>query len=212
MTALNKFAGNYSDEEVLQWGIILGPLESLNGPYAEYLKLHHNLSGFTDFLASMAQLNINSYAMTGAREMLHDALYLALHNLISSASLPIKIADLSWNTLKGVAQSLPPIQDFKVDWRTDSEVERVIILFTDEPPQTYLNPEIEQGHLLQVIAKTTNTKIYIFSKEWHKDNGFITPGWGPLCNASGGKWYELTDDMLTVYNSLMEIIDENACE
>ena len=85
-------------------------------------------------------------------------------------------------------------------------------MFTDETPQTYLNPEIEQDILLQLIDKTSNTRIYIFSKLWHKDNGSYHPGWEPICTASGGKWYELTDDMLTVYNSLMEIIDENACE
>ena len=212
MTALNKFAGQYSDEEVLQWGIILGPLESLGGPYAEYLKLHHNLSGFSNFLAAMAQLNVNSYSMTGAREMLVDALYLALHNLVGSGALPIKMADLAWNTMKGVAQSNPTLLDFEVNWRTETDVERVIILFTDETPQTYLNPEIEQDILLQLIDKTSNTRIYIFSKLWHKDNGSYHPGWEPICTASGGKWYELTDDMLTVYNSLMEIIDENACE
>mgnify|MGYP003112362044 CR=1 FL=1 len=211
MTALNKFAGNYSDEEVLQWGIILGPLESFNGPYAEYLKLHHNLSGFTDFLASMAQLNVNAYGMSGAREMLMDALYLAMHNLVGSGALPIKIADLSWNIMKGVAESNPALLDFKVDWRTETDVERVIILFTDETPQTFLDPKIEQDILLQLISKTSNTKIYIFSKHWHKEDSTYHAGWEPLCTASGGKWFELTDDMLTVYNSLMEIIDENAC-
>ena len=73
-------------------------------------------------------------------------------------------------------------------------------------------PSIKQQTLLDLIAKTINTKIYIFSKEWHKDNGFVSEGWGPLTDASGGKWYELDDDMLVVYNSLMEIIDENACQ
>jgi len=214
MSALNKFAGHYSDEEVLQWGTIIGPLEPPGSLYGgkEYLKLHHNLSGFTDFLAGMAQLNLNSYVMNGAREMLHDALYLAMHNLLGSNALPILISDLKWDTIKGVTDSQPPTQNFKVNWRTDAEVERVIILFTDEVPQTYTIPKITQDILLQVISKITNTRIYVFSKEWHKDNGSTYSGWGPLCDASGGKWYELTSDMPTMYNNLMEIIDENACK
>ena len=36
--------------------------------------------------------------------------------------------------------------------------------------------------------------------------------WGPVADSSGGKWFELTSDMITMYNSLMEIIDENACK
>ena len=63
-----------------------------------------------------------------------------------------------------------------------------------------------------MISKITNTRIYVFSKKWHKDNGSTYPGWGPLCDASGGKWYELTSDMPTMYNNLMDIIDENACK
>jgi hypothetical protein len=212
MSALNKFAGYYSDEEVLQWGIAMGPLENGMGPYLEYLQLYHNLSGFTDFLAAMAQLNLNSFGMTGAREMLLDAIYLAMHNLVGSGALPIKMADLIWNTNKGVSQSEPPLLKFKVNWRTDSNVERVIILFTDEHPQSYLLPEINQQNLLDLISKTFNTKIYVFSKHWHKDNSNYKDGWEPLCTASGGKWYELSSDTLTVYNSLMEIIDENACK
>ena len=214
MSALNKFAGHYSDEEVLQWGMILGPIkpDGSLGTYKEYLKLHHNLSGFTDFLAGMSQLNLNSYVMNGAREMLHDALYLALHNLTGAGSLPIMPSGLSWDGTKGVGESLPPIQDFKVNWRTDSNVERVVIVFTDETPQTYMIPKITQDILLELISKVFNTKIYVFSKKWHQDNGFATPGWGPLCTSSGGKWYELTSDPLIMYNNLMEIIDENACK
>ena len=212
MAALNQFAANYSDEEVLQWGMVIGPIESMMGPYLEYLKIHHNLSGFTDFLAAMSQLNLSSYAMTGAREMLYDALYLALHNLVGATSLPIQIADLTWNTFKGVSESSPPMKQFVINWRKEANVERVIILFTDETPQTYLTPEIEQDTLLTVLSKTTNTKIYVFSKEWHKENATYHDGWEPLCTASGGKWYELSSDTLVVYNSLMEIIDENACK
>ena len=209
MAALNKFAGNYSDEEVLQWGTILTPIESAGWGFYEYSQLYQNLAGFTDFLAGMAQLNIGSYQMGGAKEMLHDVLYLAIHNLVGGA-LPIPISLLEWDISKGAHESVPPLKDFKINWRTDSN--KVIILFSDEVPQSYLMPQVTQSILLQAISATTNLKIYTFSTPWDKENGNVKPGWEPLATASGGKWYELTSDMLTMYNNLMEIIDENACK
>jgi hypothetical protein len=211
MSALNKFAASYSDEEVLQWGAIMGPIDSA-WSNLEYLNLYHNLSGFSDFLSSMSQLNINSWAMTGAREMMMDAIYLSLHNLVGGALLPIDISMWKWATGSGVTESQPPMKNFAINWRTEAEVKRVIILFTDEGSQSYTIPDITQDILLELIGKITNTKIYIFSQTQHKDNWIALEGWEPLCAASGGKWYQLTDDMLMMYNNLMEIIDENACE
>ena len=211
MSALNKFAASYSDEEVLQWGTIIGPLDSA-WDATEYLKLYHNLSNFSSFLSAMAQLNINSWAMNGSREMMMDALYLALHNLVGSNSLPIKIPFLKWGTGNGVSSSVPEIQNFIINWRTEPEVKRVVVLFTDEKSQSYTIPAISQDILIEAIGKITNTKIYIFSQQMHKDNWISFEGWEPLSIASGGKWYMLTDDMLMMYNDLMEIIDENACE
>ena len=211
MSALNKFAASYSDEEVLQWGAIMGPIDS-TWSTLEYLNLYHNLSGFSDFLTSMSQLNINSWAMSGAREMMMDAIYLSLHNLVGAGSLPVTIPPLKWATGSGVTESQPPMKDFIINWRTEPEVKRVIILFTDEKSQSYTIPDITQDILLELIGKITNTKIYIFSQTQHKDNWIALEGWEPLCAASGGKWYQLTDDMLMMYNNLMEIIDENACE
>jgi hypothetical protein len=212
MASLNKFAGNYSDEEVLQWGILIGPIDSQYNVWKEHLKLHHNLSGFSDFMAAIAQLNLNSYTMSGAREMMYDAIYLAMHNLVGAGSLPVLIADLTWDVVKGVTESDPPKENFIINWRTDTEVERVIILFTDEVPQSYFLPKITQDNLLELISKTFNTRIYVFTKEWYKNNGTLVDGWEPICSASDGKYYELSSDMLVVYNSLMEIIDENACK
>jgi len=211
MSALNKFAASYSDEKVLQWGTILGPLDS-TWDSTEYLNLYHNLSGFSNFLSSMAQLNISSWAMTGAREMMMDAIYLAIHNLIGVGNLPVDIPPLKWGQGNGVSESQPPMKNFVVNWRSEPEVKRVIILFTDEKSQSYTIPYISQEILLDAIGKITNTKIYIFSQDMHKENWISFEGWEPLCLASGGKWYQLTDDMLMMYNNLMEIIDENACE
>jgi hypothetical protein len=211
MSALNKFASSYSDEEVLQWGTILGPLDS---PWdsTEYLDLYHNLTGFSDFLTSMAQLSITQWSMGGSREMMMDAIYLSLYNLIGSGSAPIQIPPLKWSIGAGISDSSPSMNNFIINWRKEPEVKRVIILFTDEQSQSYTVPAITQDILLEVISKITNTKIYIFSKDLYKDNWISFEGWEPLCTVSGGKWYQLTDDTVMMYNNLMEIIDENACE
>ena len=211
MSALNKFAANYSDEKVLQWGTILGPLDT-NWDSTEYLSLYHNLSGFSSFLASMSQLNLTSWSMSGSREMMIDAIYLALHNLVNPGELPIPIPPLKWGQGNGVSESIPSITNFLVDWRTEADVKRIIILFTDEKSQSYTVPMIVQDILLELISKVTNTRIYIFSQPMHKDNWVSFEGWEPLCLSSGGKWFALTDDMLIMYNNLMEIIDENACK
>jgi len=211
MSALNKFAANYSDEKVLQWGTILGPLDT-NWDSTEYLSLYHNLSGFSSFLASMSQLNLTSWSMSGSREMMIDAIYLALHNLVNPGELPIPIPPLKWGQGNGVSESIPSITNFLVDWRTEADVKRIIILFTDEKSQSYTVPMIVQDTLLELISKVTNTRIYIFSQPMHKDNWVSFEGWEPLCLSSGGKWFALTDDMLIMYNNLMEIIDENACK
>ena len=211
MAALNKFAGQYSDEQVLQWGTIIAPLRvSPDWGYYEYARLYHNLSGFTDFLAAMAQLNTSSYAMNGAKEMLYDLVYLSVQNLAGGA-LPIPINNLSWDYSKGINQSVPELKQFKINWRPNSK--RVIIIFTDERGQTYTDPQITQDVLLPALSASPELKVYTFSTPWYKENGSVHAwGWEPLSTATGGTWYELTSDMLTMYNNLMEIIDENACE
>ena len=211
MAALNKFAGHYSDEQVIQWGMVFGPIKSAATLWYEHLKLYHNLTGFTDFLAAMAALNTNSYAMDGAKEMMIDAIYLSMYNLAGGAA-PFPLSSLNWNSSKGVTSSVPTIDQFKINWRAESK--RVIILFTDERPQSYFTEPLTTEHLIQTEASTTDLKIYVFTPEMWKDGYPSLPwtAWGPVADSSGGKWFELTSDMITMYNSLMEIIDENACK
>ena len=120
------------------------------------------------------------------------------------------MAVLEWDKDKGVIESVPPKENFIVNWRT--EANHVIIIFTDERPQSYMFPKVTQDMLIQSVSGTPNLKIYPFSTPWYKENGGIVKGWEPLATATGGTWYELTSDMITMYNSLMEIIDENACK
>tara|TARA_Y100001963_G_scaffold139056_1_gene204535 strand:+ start:1707 stop:3788 length:2082 start_codon:yes stop_codon:yes gene_type:complete len=196
LIALNQFAQKYSDEEVLQWGIILGPTQIM---YDDLLELYHDLSPFPDFLAAMAGLNNKD--MGGGAEMLLDAIYLALRNI--STALPKPIADFDWFNWQ-VEESIPHHDDFEVSWRPGAK--RVIILFTDEEEQSYLkdvNLGVELGYsdVETAVQNTPDLKLYVFStsESWQ---------WDELALAGDGVYYELTNNPTQTYNSLMEILDE----
>ena len=197
LIALNQFAATYSDETVLQWGLILGPRPEPMAGYDEILELYHNLTGFSDFLSAMSMLG-NS--MFGGNEMLLDAIYLATQNI--STSLPIPIVDLDWAHY-AVEESIPHHDDFKVDWRPDSD--RIMIVFTDELPQSYMktnnNISLKMTDIMTATQNTPKLKLYVFStnKSWE---------WDELASIAGGKYFDLTNSPTSMYNSLMEILDE----
>jgi len=203
LTALNQFAQNYSDEDVLKWGVVRGPLRYTVGPPHEHLELTHNLSGFSDFLSTMSNLSVVA-GMNTTMEMLIDAVYLAIYNITST--LPVPIEDLLWKgTLSssgygsGVKESVPPLKDFKINWRPD--VDRVIIVFSDERPQSYLHPPISVNQLEAALVATPRLKLYTFSQ-------YSFWSWDELAIATGGKDFQLTNNPTEMYNSLMEILDE----
>ena len=70
--------------------------------------------------------------------MMYDALYLAIRNL--STFQPYENNELVWPTWIGnvIAESIPPLDEFYINWRKDSK--KIIIVFTDEPGQSYLMP------------------------------------------------------------------------
>ena len=198
LIALNQFAGTYSDEQVLQWGAVLGPRPDPSYIWGDdLLELFHNLSPFSDFLSAMTSL---SGQMSGGTEMLLDALYLSLQNI--AANLPIPIADLDWNHYT-LTESIPHHDQFFINWRPDAE--KIIIVFTDEKPQSYLSTEDFAGLLPEdVIAaaqSSSKVKIYVFSTQTSWD-------WDEISDATGGKYFDLTDNPTQMYNNLMEILDE----
>jgi len=200
MISLNQFAQNFSDEDVIKWGFIRGPVGSFF-PYNEYLELYQNLVGFSDFLASFAGLSAGS--MSTAYEMLLDAIYLSVHNI--TATLPKPISDFGWPLVLGVppyevGESVPPLDNFKVDWRANAD--RIIIVFSDEYPQSYFFPQLLPEEVEQAVYGTPQLKLYTFSRYAHKN------GWEKLAVAGNGKWFQLTNNPAQMYNSLMEIFDE----
>jgi len=213
LNALGVFANYYSDEEVIQWGTIAGPFSSstcalldLAGDcfnYDEFLHLHTNLSPFTDFMGAFSSLkNLISASQSGS-EMLYDAIYLAAYNLTPSP--PYDLLALSWTNAWDSIFSIPDIPQFVIDWRPNTH--HVIILFTDEPGDSYMSPKIDIPVLTKLITTSDDLKTYVFTST----SFVIKNSWEPLA-LNGGKWFPLAVDPSVLYNSLMDILDETACQ
>ena len=222
LMALNQFAKNYKDEDVIKWGLVVGP--RVPGAYGNnnYLELVSDLKSFEDFMKNFSSLNKNT--MNGQHEMLYDALYLALKDL--SSSEPWDLNELTWAKMVGnaIQESIPELEKFKISWRPNAK--RVIIVFSDEPGQSFMIPKsllggswntnydgVTQSILLNMISSCSQTSIYTFSNISSKNSSmpFGATGWEPLATASGGKWYELKHSPAEMYTGLMEIIDKEVC-
>ena len=204
MISLNQFAQEFSDEEVVKWSFLRGPVGIPPLYMNERLELQQDLVGFSDFLASLSSMDSSPQSMNTSFEMLLDAIYLSIKNITSL--LPVPILNLDWvGMVPGlypldVKESVPPLQDFKISWRPAAD--RIIIIFSDEYPQSYLEPEITSSDVEQALSGTPQLKLYTFSRINHKI------GWEKLAAAGNGKWYKLTNNPTEMYASLMEILDE----
>ena len=222
LIALNQFAKNYKDEEVIKWGLIVGPRVPSIYSSNNYLELVSELSSFEDFMIKFSSLDQNS--MKGQFEMLYDGIYLSLMDI--SSGEPWQLNELTWTTMVGnsINESIPDLQNFKINWRPNAK--RVIIVFSDEHGQSYMIPKsilggswnsnydgVTQSILLNMIAASPNTSIYTFTNIPSKNSTmpFGKTGWEPLALASGGKWYELKHNPTDMYVNLMEIIDKEVC-
>ena len=113
MISLNQFAQNFSDEDVIKWAFMRGPVGQ-SGIYTEFLELYQDLVGFSDYLVSLAAVNTGGGTMSTDFEMLLDAIYLSVHNI--TTTLPIPISGLQWSGVAGVfpsdvVESVPPLQN-----------------------------------------------------------------------------------------------------
>lgn len=192
LTALNQFAAHYSLQDALHWGLIVGPRD-LPGDYQERLFMISDISPFPNFLADFSGLG--NLGMNTGNEMLLDAIYLALQNI--SANAPIDLSLSMWDGQVG--ESVPPKNQFNVSWRPGAD--RVIIVFSDEPPQTYMNPDIDTAQVTSTCQATPQSKIYTFSTNemW---------SWDEIAVSCNGSYYPLSNNTMEMYNYLMEILDE----
>ena len=215
--ALNQFATYYSDADVVKWGVLLVAVDPPGGG-PDYMHLLSNLTSFQNFINNFSL--IPGMNFTGGNEMTYDAIYLSIHNITAPANLTYAPIDLKWiSSATGgfwseVGESVPPINNFNINWRDDAN--HVIILFTDEEGQSYLEPRITQDILVKAIEGVLKLKTYVFSLPY-LETGFANStqpsSWGPITlNNAAGKFYELTNSAVIMYNNLLEILDETACE
>ena len=191
--AMSMFSAHYADQEVIQWGLVIGPV---GHPVGEALQISTNLVPFAQFLPELAAVND---AATG-NEMLYDALFLSIRNLVDPLAFPP--FPMFWDE---DITSTPGLDNFVINWREDAN--HVVILFTDEPGQSYLGPnEVTQNLIVQYANAADDLSIYTFSKLFQQ-NG--QAGWGPV--SIGGSWNELTANSAAMFDVLMEILNETAC-
>jgi hypothetical protein len=140
--------------------------------------------------------------MNTSMEMLLDAIYLSVHNI--SSSLFAAIADLEWLGVVSpnikIADSEPTLDNFVVNWRPGAD--RIIIVFSDEPPQSYLVPEVGVEDVKNAVAGAPQLKLFTFSRTSHKTV------WEEMAISGNGEWYELTNNPTEMYAGLMSILDD----
>ena len=211
---VNTFSIEHQDATHIRWSLIVGPKNSGNKPgNHNFLYLASNVKPIEDFQSAM--FDILSYDMIGQYEMLYDALYLSLRNI--SGFLPYSGEKLLWPVWVGnvIDESIPPLQDFYVNWREKSN--KVIIIFTDEPGQSFLIPEsmigksyntndtITQSKLTMMLKSTENISVYTFTDPVCKD------AWEPFTAITSGASYDLDMSPLDTSDKLQEIFNKEIC-
>jgi len=195
--ALNQFAQQFSAEDALHWGLIIGPKEFEEGYNTpEFLVKVSDISPFEDFLNQFAALGAEG--MDTGSEMLKDALLLAVRNLAPGIQYDIPAAQWISNT-----GSSPEKENFSISWRPGAD--RIVIIFTDEEPQTFLSPGVTDQILEDALRSSASLKLYGFV-----DEGGDGDSWEDIILAGRGQRFRLTSDANQMYNDLISIIDE-AC-
>ena len=166
-------------------------------PIPEKLILESDFSSFSTFISVLTEKSENGLLNTGD-EMLLDAIFLSIRTI----SIPVvSILPYEWHGAWDV-ESQPELQDFQLNWRDDAE--KLIIVFSDEPPQSYLVPQITDSEVALMISSVIGLKPYVFSQ--------TSTEWSAVTNANGGRWYLLDSDTFAMLDSLLEILDENVCQ
>ena len=210
MVALNKFAAFYSDSEVIKWGLVFTASYN-NSLMKEQVVLKTDLVDFETFMNIFQN---SGFSLSGGDEQNYDAIYLAIHNLVSALALPYQISDLTWASNQwqwsaNTAGSIPEKEQWNISWRDDAK--HVIILFSDEPGQTYFDPKITEDILVNLINAADDLAVYVFTApmviDWQGGDNYEALTFA----GSGGKLYELTMQAVEMYVNLLEILDETAC-
>lgn len=194
--AMNRFANQFSAEDRLKWGLITGPRVLAGQRDTEFLRIEADITSFYDFMTAFT--SAGSFSTDSSNEMLKDALYLSIRTIASV--LPYDLSSARWQSRPDRIQSMPSLEDFRINWREDAD--RIIVVFTDEEDQSYLNPAIPNSSLVEALGSSINTKLYVFTKFYYRQQ------WQNYVDATGGQIFNLTSRSEAMYNDLMSILDE----
>lgn len=193
--SLSRFAQQFAAEEVLQWGLIIGPKEAIARNVESVVRVI-DISPFDQFLAAFAALG--NEGMDTGMEMLKDAIYFSIRNITANRSIDIAAAE--WHP-QVVAN--PPKERFSISWRNNAQ--RIVVVFSDERPQSFLVPAITNDKLVDALRGTIDLKLYAFVAEDRDGDAWID-----IILAGRGNRFLLTSNAVEMYNNLMSIIDD-AC-
>lgn len=188
--AMQMFSANYADQEVIQWGLVVTPIDEDD---SDQLKILSNLVAFQQFLPILALID----DQTTSEEATLDAIYLSIKSISDQASLPQPQPN-GWS--EDVSSS-PSIQNWSINWRDDSN--KVIIVFSDEEPQSFIVPPLNEGDIAAMANTINDISIYTFGELIHSNE------WSSI--SIGGENFQLTSNALIMFENLMQIIDETAC-
>ena len=197
--ALASFAAFNSDVETIQWSLIVGPMDTQG--FQDGLMIQTNLTDFFTFMN--APLLANPQQQNTGLEMLYDAIYFIIQDLIPQGNEPqnyVAKNQLLWNNS---VTSTPPIPAFNVSWREDAH--HVIVVFSDEVGQSFTVPSVTMDMVADAANIADDLKVFVFSPS----NNGIKNTWLPI--AQSGGWFELSQNHVVMYDNLMEVLDETAC-
>ena len=120
-----------------------------------------NMNGSTGSTVIFPDGTVLSTASGTGAEMLYDAIYLSIYNLAYAP--PYDTSIFTWDNLWNSVEifSVPEADQFVVNWRPNAH--HVIILFTDEPGDSFLIPEITVPILQDMITNSSDLKTYFFT-------------------------------------------------
>jgi hypothetical protein len=201
LTALNQFAQFYSDSEVIKWGLITVANKKPYSSGEEQTRIEINLNSFEDFIDTFADVNFN-WNGNGGNEQTLDSLYLSIKNLSGGGTYDLNSAE--WQYIPTINSSVPEIKKWNINWR--QEAKRVIIMFTDEEPQSYLIPQIEEEDVILAMQSAPDFYFYLFGS-------FLAElTWEEIIDSSpNNDIYPLSYSSTQIYTNLLEILDETAC-
>jgi hypothetical protein len=187
LTSIVLFASEYALENEIHWGLVTTPQWKNN---KDLLVLNSDITKIENFLNVFGGIVFSS---EGYKESMLDAAYLSIQNLLTAS-----IVDITQSEWSVYTDSIPNLQDFSISWRPDSE--KIVIMFSDEAPQSYLIPGIDIDTVRQACQSADKLTLHVFST--------LSSWWKNLPHDCGGKHFSLKSSTTETYASLMEVLDK----